>query len=93
MAVAKTSLVPRLSKILSINPASILTTVTSVQTFTLTGAKTDMLVMINVPTQEFADVRIISSRISAANTLELTFFNFGASTRDQAAFNIGVVCF
>jgi hypothetical protein len=76
---------------LTINPASIATTVVSVQTFACPGATLDMFAVVQPDTQEFADVRITSARFSAKDVLELTFHNFGVATRDQAAFTIKVM--
>lgn len=73
---------------LSIDPASINSGVVSVQTFTAPGATQDMFLVHQVDSWEFADVRIVNARVSAANTIELSFFNFGGSTRDLAAFTI-----
>lgn len=85
--------VPKFAQAVSINPASINAATISVQTFAIPGLTTDMVPAIGWPgTAEFADVRIISARVSAADTLELTIQNFNAgSARNLAAFDIYVV--
>ena len=83
--------VPKFSSAVSINPASVTADTVSAQTFTVHGLTVDMIPVVGWPgTAEFTDVRIVSARITAVNTLELTFLNFG-STRDFAAFTIQVV--
>lgn len=83
--------VPKFSSAVSINPSSVTADTVSVQTFTVPGLTVDMIPVVGWPgAAEFTDVRIVSSRITAVNTLELTFLNFG-STRDLAAFTIQVV--
>ena len=83
--------VPKFSSAVSINPAEVTGDSVSVQTFTVPGLTVDMIPVVGWPgTAEFADVRIISARITAANTLELALFGFG-STRNLAAFTIQVV--
>lgn len=77
--------------ILNIDPASINAGVTSVQTFTCKGARKTMFTITQVDSYEFADVRIVSSRVSADDTVELVFSNFGASTRNMAAFDVKVM--
>ena len=92
MAVPKAfSSLPKKMFDLTINPASILTGVASVQTFTAQGATQDMFLVTQVDSWEFADTRIISARVSAANTIELVIFNFGGSTRDLASFQVKVM--
>lgn len=83
--------VPKFSGAVSINPTSVTGDSVSVQTFTVPGLTVDMIPVVGYPgTAEFTDVRIISARITAVDTLELAFFGFG-STRDLAAFTLQVV--
>ena len=87
------SSMPKFAAGVSINPASVAAATISVQTFTVAGLTTDMIPVVGWPgTAEFADIRIISARVSAKNTLELTFENFnGSSARDLATFTINVI--
>lgn len=84
---------PKFSQSVEINPANITADTVSVQTFTVEGLTTDMIPLVGWPgAAEFADVRILSARVTAADTLELTFWNFNAgSARNLAAFTINVV--
>ncbi len=86
------SSVPKFSGAVSIDPDSVSNGVVSVQTFSVPGLTVDMIPVVGWPgTAEFADIRIVSARITAADTLELAFFNFGVGARDLAAFTIQVV--
>jgi len=86
------SSVPKFSGAVSINPASVTNATVSLQTFTVNGLTVDMIPVVGWPgTAESDDVRIISARVAAANTLELAFYNFGAAPVDLGAFEIQVL--
>jgi hypothetical protein len=77
----------------SINPASIAAATSAEQTFTVTGLEVgDIVVAVNKPTAT-AGVGIVNMRVSAANTLALTFMNATAGAVDPAAENYEIVAF
>lgn len=79
------SAVAKFSQSVTLNPASVPANSVSVETFTVKGLDpTDMLVVVNAPDLE-AGVTLISSRISAANTLELSFQNNTAGAINPAS--------
>lgn len=85
---------PRFARTVSVNPGSMATGTSLVVTVTVTGLKKGVPVIVFPDTTyEFDDVRIVSAYVKANNTLELTFYNFGGNTRDQAAFNLQVIGF
>lgn len=75
----------------TIDPTSVTNGTVSLQTFAVPGLTLDMFPVVQVDSWEFADVRIVSARVSAANTLELAFQNFGVGARNLAAFPIKVM--
>lgn len=58
----------------SLNVASVAANTTAEQTFTVTGLKANDLVMVNKPSAN-AGLGIVNARVSAADTLALTFVN------------------
>lgn len=56
------------------NPASVAANTTAEQTVTVAGLKTDMVVMVNKPSLD-AGLGIAGARVSAADTLAVTFIN------------------
>jgi hypothetical protein len=58
----------------TLSPAEVAINTTAEQTFTLNGLKTGDLVVVNKPTAQ-AGLGIVGSRVSAANTLAITFAN------------------
>lgn len=64
---------------ITISPASIGPSTTAEQTFTVGGLQLGDFVEINKPTAQ-AGLGIANSRVSAANTLAVTFINASAST-------------
>ena len=68
----------------SLTPASILTVTTAEQTFTVSGLKTGDHVTVNPPSIT-AGTGIVGVRVSAANTLAITFVNPTAGTLTPAA--------
>jgi hypothetical protein len=63
---------------LTISPASVAANTTAEQTFTLTGLITGDVVSITKPTLQ-AGLGIVNSRVSAANTIAISFANNTAS--------------
>ena len=58
----------------SINPTSVGANTTSEQTFTVVGLKTTDVVVVNKPSHQ-TGLGIVGARVSAANTLAITFMN------------------
>lgn len=68
----------------TIDPASIAATTTVEQTFTVTGLTTGDKVFVNKPTVT-AGVGIVNARVSAADTLAITFVNATAGAIDPVS--------
>lgn len=69
----------------TIDPASVGAATSAEQTFTVTGlAVGDVILSVNKPTAT-AGVGIVNARVSAANTLALTFMNATAGAVDPAS--------
>jgi len=68
------SAVPKFSQKVTLNPANVPAASVNVETFTVNGLRVGMVPIVHAPSLE-AGVTLISSRITAANTLELTFQN------------------
>lgn len=86
------SSVPKFSGAANINPDSVTNATVSLQAFTVNGLTTDMIPVVGWPgTAESADVRIISARITADNTLELAFYNFGGAPVNLGEFEIQIL--
>lgn len=85
---------PRYFASLTLTPVAVATTngVAS-QTFTVQGLQTDMLVVVNENTTRTAGVWLVAARVSAANTLELDFFNATGGSLTPAAGEYRVVAF
>ncbi len=62
----------------TLTPASVAANATSEQTFTVTGLTTDDVVTVNKPSYT-AGIVIGNARVSAANTLAITFGNHTAA--------------
>ena len=68
-----------------INPTSVATITTAEQTFTVTGLQVgDVILAVNKPTTTVG-VGIVNMRVSAADTLALTFVNPTAGAVDPAS--------
>jgi hypothetical protein len=63
----------------TLSPASVANATAAEQTFTVTGVQTGDFVNVSKPTTQ-AGLGIVNSRISAANTLAITFMNTTAAT-------------
>jgi len=68
----------------SINPASVAAATSAEQTFTVTGLAVGDIPVVVKPTAS-AGLGIVNARVSAANTLAVTFMNATASPIDAAA--------
>jgi len=70
----------------SINPPNVLANTTGIATATVAGvlAAENYIVEVNKPTHS-AGLGVVNARVSADNTIELTFGNFTASAIDAAA--------
>jgi hypothetical protein len=69
----------------ALSPAQVSANTTAEQTFSITGLKTSMTVFVNKPTAQ-AGLGIVGARISAADTLAITFANVtGAPITPTAA--------
>lgn len=62
-----------------LSPSSVANATTAEQTFTVTGLQVGDLVSVTKPTTQ-AGLGIVNSRVSAANTLAITFANTTAAT-------------
>ena len=62
-----------------LSPASVAPNTSAEQTFTVTGLAVGNFVDVNKPTAQ-AGLGIVGTRVSAANTLAITFANFTAAT-------------
>jgi len=62
----------------TLTPAAIVLNTTAEQTFTVNGLLPGDMVLVNKPTTQ-AGLGIVGSRVSAANTLAITFLNTTAS--------------
>jgi len=58
----------------ALTPASVAANTTAEQTFTVTGLNTSDLVFVNKPSLN-AGLGIVNTRVSAANTLAITYIN------------------
>lgn len=74
MALRVGTVTPRYFASLTLSPASVAAATAASQNFTVAGLQTDMLVVVN---KMFADANLFltGSRVSAANTLTLDFYN------------------
>lgn len=75
----------------SLDPASVAANTTAEQTFTVPGLRVgDRVLTVNKPTLS-AGLGIVNHRVSAANTLAVTFSNNTGSGIDAAAENYTIV--
>ena len=70
---------------LVINPASVATITTAEQTFTFPGVRLDDVVIAVVKPTNTAGVGIVNVRVSAADTIAITFVNPTAGSVDAAS--------
>lgn len=68
----------------TISPAEVAAATTAEQTFTVTGLSTSDAVVVNKPTTD-AGLGIAGARVSAANTLAITFINATAGALTPTA--------
>lgn len=76
----------------TIDPASVAANTTAEQTFTVTGLTTSDVVFVNKPTAT-AGLGIVNARVTAANTLGITFSNNTGSPIDAASESYKVFAF
>jgi hypothetical protein len=76
----------------SLTPAEVLAAITAVQNFTVKGLQTTDLVRVHYSGAQTAGVFVCSSRVSAADTLAVTFANVtaGALTPAAGAYNVQI---
>jgi hypothetical protein len=74
----------------TLSPASVANATSAEQTFTMTGLLTTDFVYVNKPTAQ-AGLGIAGARVSAANTLAITFGNFTGATITPTASEVYVV--
>lgn len=74
----------------AINPASVAANTTAEQTFTVAGLTTDMAIVVNKPTLT-AGLGICGARVSAADTLAITFNNPTAGALDPGSETYNIV--
>lgn len=76
----------------TIDPASVAAGTSAEQTFTVAGLAVGDVVVVNKPTAT-AGVGIVNARVSAANTLALTFMNATAGALDPASESYTIIAF
>ncbi len=74
----------------TLSPTSVANATSAEQTFTVTGLQTTDFVNVTKPTAQ-AGLGIVNSRVSAANTLALTFMNTTAATITPTASEVYVI--
>lgn len=76
----------------TLDPASIAANTTAEQTFTVVGLTTLDIVHVNKPTNT-AGVGIVNTRVSAVDTLAITFINTTAGAIDPASETYNIIAF
>jgi hypothetical protein len=76
--------VPKFSRKVTLDPNNILATTWLIQSFTVKGLRPGMVPVVHAPSLE-AGVILASPRITAKDTLELSFFNTTAGAINPAA--------
>lgn len=76
----------------TIDPTTVNSNTTSEQTFTVTGLGTGMAVFVNKPTHQ-AGLGVVGARISAKDTLAITFMNTTGSGIDPTSETYQIVAF
>lgn len=74
----------------TLSPTSVANATSAEQTFTLTGARLGDMVTINKPTAQ-AGLGIVGSRVTAADTIGITFMNATAATITPTASQVYIV--
>jgi hypothetical protein len=69
---------------ITLDVASVAANTSAEQTFTVNGLSTDMMVFVNKPSLD-AGLAVGNARVSAANTLALTFINSTAGAVDPSS--------
>lgn len=68
------SVTPRFVLSQNISPTAVAANSTSLETFTVTGLATDMILLVNMPSLD-AGVVLLSAIVSAKDTMKLSFIN------------------
>lgn len=68
----------------TLNPASVAAATSAEQTFTVTGVRVNDFVLVSKPTVT-AGLGIVNARVSAANTVAITFMNATAGALDAGS--------
>lgn len=76
----------------TLDPASVAANTTAEQTFTVSGLQTSDFVVVSKPTHE-AGLGIVNARVSASNTLAITFSNSTGSAIDPASATYSIISF
>ena len=84
------SSVPKFVQKVALNPSNVPAGGVIVETFTVNGLRAGMIPVVHAPSLE-AGVTLISSRITAANTLELTFQNNTGGDINPASQNFEIL--
>ena len=69
----------------AIDPASLAATTKAATTFTLTGAATTDIIIINVPSTLNDDLLFVGAAVTAADTVSIYLYNPTATAIDQAS--------
>lgn len=86
-----TDFVRMVKYVANLNPASVAAGTTAEQTFTVNGLATnDVILAVEKPTVT-AGLGIVGARVSAANTLAITFANVTAGAIDPGAENYTII--
>lgn len=79
--------------VVSINPASVAANTTAEQTFTVAGLRVNDEVAVSKPTNGTAGFHVAGARVSAKDTLALTFGNHTGGALDPGAENYTIMVF
>lgn len=74
----------------TLSPAAVAANTSAEQTFTVTGLQVGDVVNVNKPTAQ-AGIGVVGARVSAANTLAITFANFTAGSLTPTASEVYVI--
>ena len=69
----------------AIDPASLAATTRAATTFTLTGAKTTDIIIVNPPSDLNDDLLFVGAAVTAADTVSIYLYNPTGSAIDQAS--------
>jgi len=76
----------------TLNPAEVTNATLSVQTFDVDGLSPTDFIVINLPgLASDSDVKPVFSRVSAVDTLEISFYNYGASPVNLGSTTVHII--